>query len=79
MRFPRDPAVMRKFLVALLGVGVITAAQFGLVVPDLVSEQVGGLIDASVGLLTAGGVFIVPNEVLARPDVVPAHEGPVEP
>lgn len=79
MRFPRDPAVMRKFLVALVGAIVIIALQFGVIVPDALSDSVVAVIDSVIALLTAAGVFAVPNAPMADPAVVPEHEDPITP
>lgn len=54
-------AKYRKALVALVGVAVLVAGQFGLVVAADVPDDVGVLFDGVVGLLTAFGVFQVPN------------------
>lgn len=63
----------RKALVALVGAAVLIAGQFGLVLPDGVPEEVGVVFDGVVALLTAFGVFQVPN----APEPEPLKPGDV--
>lgn len=54
---------IRKFIVAAIGLGLILAVQvFDLVVPSGLSDSLMAVVDGSLGLLTAFGVFQVPNE-----------------
>lgn len=45
----------------MVGAGLIVAGQFGLVLPDSVSDDVATIFDSAVALLTAFGVYRVPN------------------
>lgn len=56
-----DLPQIRKSVVALVGVAVIVAGQLGLTVAADVPDLVATAFDAVVGLLTAFGVFRVPN------------------
>jgi uncharacterized membrane protein len=56
----------RKALVAVAGAAVLVAGQFGLVVAGDVPESFGVLFDGVVALLTAFGVFRVPNDPTGR-------------
>lgn len=52
----------RKAIVAVVGAGVLVAGQFGLALAPDVPDSVGVIFDGVVGLLTALGVFQVPND-----------------
>ena len=61
------PAAIRKFIVAALGLGLMVAVQvFDLVVPSGLSDAVMAVVDGVLGLLTAFGVFQVPNDPAGR-------------
>lgn len=57
-------ASYRKLIVALVGAGVIIATQLGLAVPDVLDDDVIAIGDSVISLLTAYGVFRVPNAPL---------------
>lgn len=62
-----------------MGAGLIIAGQLGLVIPDDVPESVGVIYDGVVALLTAFGVFQVPNDPAVPARSAPRSTGGFEP